>query len=59
MATSSMLRSVTVKTKKQCQNLVNALESAQAGRKTETQMSKTVHEMTPDVMQKLFGKEQK
>ena len=59
MATSSMLRSVTVKTRKQCQSLVNALENAQAGKKPERQMSKTVHEMTPDVMRKLFGKEQK
>jgi len=59
MATSSMLRSVTVKTRKQCTKLVNALENAEQGRKADTPMTKTVHEMTPDVMLKLFGKEQK
>lgn len=59
MATSSMLRSVTVKTRKQCAKLVDALENAEQGRKTDTPMAKAVHEMTPEVMLKLFGKEQK
>lgn len=54
MATSSMLRSVTVKNRKQCGKLVTALEKAEQGRKADAPMSKPVHEMTPEVMLKLF-----
>lgn len=59
MATSSMLRSVTVKTRKQCSKLVSALERAEQGKQAQSPMTKTVHEMTPDVMRKLFAKDAK
>ncbi len=59
MATSSMLRSVTVKNTTQCRKLVSALERAEAARCIQSPMTKTVHELTPEQMNKIFGKTQK
>lgn len=56
MATSSILRSATVKNSRQCRRLVSALERAQNAKPKNIQMSKTVHEMTPEQMKELFSK---
>jgi len=56
MATSSILRSVTVKNAGQCRKLVSALERAQSAKPKTVQISKTVHEMTPEQMKELFAK---
>ena len=57
MATSTITRSITIKNARQCKQLVSAFERARERSGVETPMTKTVHEMTPDVMRKLFATE--
>lgn len=57
MATSTITRSITIKNARQCKALVYAFERAKRCRSDETAMDKTVQEMTPDVMRKLFFQE--
>lgn len=57
MATSSITRSITIKNARQCKALVSAFERAQKCAAVEPPISKTVHEMTPDVMLNLFAQE--
>lgn len=59
MATSTMLRSVYIRQNDQCRKLVSALERAEEARDKHPTPAKEVHDMTPEQMQKLFGKPQK
>ena len=55
MATSSMLRSVTIKDKGQCRKLICALERAESMKTAKKSVSLKAHDMTPEQMREIFG----
>lgn len=55
MATSSMLRSVTIKDKGQCRKLICALERAESMKSTKKPAALKARDMTPEQMREIFG----
>ncbi len=57
MATKSFLKNVSLRSTKQCQEFIRALEKSDSQTKKQTAASKPVHEMTRDQIRKVFGSE--
>ena len=55
MATKSFLKNVSLRTEKQCQAFVKALERSENQPKKANETSRPVHEMTRDQIRKVFG----
>lgn len=55
MATSSFLKDVRLKSKKQAQNLIRALETSQAKPEKQVVFSRPVSDMSPDEIRKTFS----
>jgi len=56
MATSSILRNVNIKGKKQCENFIRALESSAAAPKKDVVYSKPVGRLNKEQISQIFGK---
>lgn len=59
MATKSILKSIVIKDKKSCSELVNALESAKGKKANEVVFSRTVRMADDEMIKKMFGKTEK
>lgn len=57
MATKSFLKNVSLRSTKQCQNFIRALEKSDNQTKEQTVSSKPVHEMTREQIRRVFGSE--
>ncbi len=55
MATKSFLKNVSLRSTKQCQSFIRALEKSDQQRKEETASNKPVHEMTREQIRRVFG----
>ena len=58
MATSTILRNISIKNKAQCSKLIRALEDSSAQNREPVQMQKTVHVMTKEQIRKNFGEKE-
>lgn len=55
MATSSLFTEVKAKDKKSVRRLVRALEQSKASKSEAVQMSRPVHKLTKEQIEKIFG----
>lgn len=55
MATSSFTTKIQIRSRREYKKFVKALENSKAAPKKKVQMSKTIHEMTPEQIRKVFG----
>ena len=57
MATKSFLKNVSLRSTKQCQSFIRALEQSDQQKKEDSVSNKPVHEMTREQIRKIFGAE--